>query len=118
MNRPVTIALPMPPSLNGMYATVRGRRVKTKAARRWANAAAWQIKIGAGGHRIDGPWAIGVVLPCSMKGDPDNRLKAILDAAVASGIVCDDRHCVGVNVERTGETDEAIVTLRSAQERA
>jgi len=108
----------MPPSTNALYSTVRGRRIKTKVARRWCRDASWLIKLGAGGGRIEGRWAIGVVLPRSTKGDPDNRLKAVLDAAVASSVVIDDRHCVAVNVERTGETTEAIVTLSSAQERA
>src|SRR5262245_39720721 len=89
----LTFALPIPPSMNEMYANVRGRRVKTRAARRWHHDASWLIKLEAGGSRIEGPWAIGVVYPRSMKGDVDNRLKALLDAVVASGIVCDDRYC-------------------------
>src|SRR5262245_41521524 len=103
----ITVALPMPVSVNQLYATVRGRRVKTKVARRWQRDASWLIKLEAKGRRIEGPWAIGVVLPRSTKGDPDNRLKAVLDAAVASGAVSDDRYCVAVNVERTGETSQA-----------
>src|SRR5262245_44783021 len=114
MSCPVTIALPVPPSANRMYANIGKRRIKTKAARRWARDAAWAIKIAAGGRKITGPWSIGGQLPRAMKGDCDNRLKAILDAAAASGIVIDDRHCAGITVERTGETSEAIVTLRAA----
>jgi Holliday junction resolvase RusA-like endonuclease len=115
MNRPeLTFTLPVPPSLNALYANVGKRRVKTRVARRWHRDASWLMKLEAGGRRIEGPWAVGVVLPRSMKADPDNRLKAVLDAAVASGVVCDDRHCVSVTVERSGETSEAIVTLMSA----
>jgi crossover junction endodeoxyribonuclease RusA len=115
MNRSeLTVALPMPPSVNALYANVGRRRVKTKAARNWHRSASWAIKLEARGRRIEGSWVIGVVLPRSMKGDADNRLKPILDAAVASGIVCDDRHCVAVSVERSGDTSEAIITLRAA----
>jgi Holliday junction resolvase RusA-like endonuclease len=112
----IVAALPMPPSVNALYATIGRRRVKTKAARNWHRTASWQIKIAAKGQRIAGAWAITVVLPRGMKGDCDNRLKAVLDAAVASGCVIDDRHCVAVAVERTGETTEAIVTLRGQSE--
>jgi len=110
----ITISLPLPPSVNQLYANVGRRRVKTKAARNWHKEASWLIKLEAKGRRIDGPWAISVTLPRSMKGDPDNRLKAVLDAAVASGCVIDDRHCVAVNVVRTGATSAALVTLRAA----
>jgi crossover junction endodeoxyribonuclease RusA len=110
----IVATLPMPPSVNALYANIGRRRVKTKVARRWHRDASWLIKLTAKGRRIEGPWAISLVLPRSMKGDPDNRLKAVLDAAVASGCVIDDRHCVAVNVQRTGETSEAVVTLRAA----
>src|SRR5689334_14710473 len=74
----ITVVLPMPPSVNQLYATIGRKRVKTRHARAWHKEAAWTIKLGAWGQRIEGPWAIGVVLPKAMKGDPDNRLKAIL----------------------------------------
>jgi crossover junction endodeoxyribonuclease RusA len=114
MSEPIILTLPKPPSVNQLYANVGRRRVKTKVARNWHRTAAWLTKLAAKGQRIEGPWAISVVLPRSMKGDADNRLKPLLDAAVASGIVCDDRHCVAVSVERTGETPDVIVTLRAA----
>jgi crossover junction endodeoxyribonuclease RusA len=110
----ITVAVPMPPSVNQLYANVGRRRVKTALARRWHRNASWMIKLEAKGQQIQGPWAIGVVLPRSMRGDPDNRLKAILDAAVASGTVADDRYCVAVNVERTGEAPDVQITLRPA----
>src|SRR5262249_29623471 len=110
----ITVALPMPPSTNALYSTYKGRRVKSKVARRWAQDAAWQIKIPAGRLRIQGPGAVSLVLPLEMNGDADNRLKAVLDAVVASGVCEDDRHCFGINVERTGESDQAVITLRAA----
>jgi crossover junction endodeoxyribonuclease RusA len=110
----IVAKLPMPPSVNALYANVGRRRVKTKVARNWHRDAAWAIKLAAGRIRIQGPWAISVVLPQSMKGDCDNRLKPLLDAAVASGVVIDDRHCADIKVQRTGETSEAIITLRAA----
>jgi len=111
----IKVALSLPPSVNSLYANVGRKRVKTAKARRWHDTAAWQIKLAAGRIRIEGPWAIGVVLPRSMRGDCDNRLKPILDAAVASGCVIDDSHCMGVTVTRTGEaTDSAVITITEA----
>jgi Holliday junction resolvase RusA-like endonuclease len=110
----IVATLPMPPSVNQLYANVGRRRVKTKVARNWHRDASWRIALEGRGRWIKGPWRIHVVLPRSMRGDCDNRLKPILDAAVASGVVIDDRHCVAVSVERSGETSEAIVTLRPA----
>src|SRR5262245_20470260 len=80
----IKVALSLPPSVNSLYANVGRKRVKTAKARRWHDTAAWQIKLAAGRIRIEGPWAIGVVLPRSMRGDCDNRLKPILDAAVGA----------------------------------
>lgn len=110
----ITVQLPLPPSVNGLYATVRGRRIKTQHARKWHRDASWSIKIEAKGRKIKGPWAVDVVLPRSMRGDCDNRLKILLDACVASGVVPDDRYVDGITVKRTGETSECLVTLRGA----
>jgi Holliday junction resolvase RusA-like endonuclease len=109
----ITISLPMPPSVNELYLVRPRRRIKSPKYRSWLRSAAWQIKAQRL-RPIDGPWRIAVVLPRGMKGDCDNRLKGLLDALVLSGIVEDDRRCVGINVEKTGETPEAVVILRAA----
>ena len=103
----IVVSLLVPPSVNLLYATVGRRRIKTRAARRWHREQ-------AGTRKIQGPWAIAVRLPKATKGDPDNRLKILVDACVASGVVSDDRYCAAISVARTGDGPEAIVTLRGA----
>jgi crossover junction endodeoxyribonuclease RusA len=39
----MTVTLPFPPSSNHAYATVKGRRVKTAAARAYAIEVAWRV---------------------------------------------------------------------------
>ena len=39
----MTVSLPFPPSTNHAYATVNGRRVKTAAARAYAQEVAWRV---------------------------------------------------------------------------
>jgi len=114
MTSPVlTLALPLPPSVNELYLVAGRRRIKHPKYRRWLNDAAWQIKAQRL-RPIEGPWQIAITLPRGMRGDPDNRLKGLLDALVLSGIVVDDRYCMGVSVERTGNSTDAIVTVRPA----
>lgn len=76
----MTITLPIPPSTNGLYATVRGRRVLSAECRRYKNEAAL-IALAKGMRPIDGPISVAIDVYRKRKaGDLDNYLKSALDS--------------------------------------
>lgn len=82
------LTIPYPPSTNALYATVRGRRVKTKAARVYHEQAA-SIARRLGATRFTGPVSVRLdVFRPAKRGDLDNTLKSLLDSM--TGIVWDD----------------------------
>ncbi len=96
-----TVEIPVPPSLNNIYFNVGKRRAKTDDYDKWKTAAAWTIAAGVmAKHAIHGPVSVRLYLPLDTKGDCDNRLKASLDALVASGRIDDDRNVQYASVER------------------
>jgi crossover junction endodeoxyribonuclease RusA len=82
------LILPYPPSTNALYATVRGRRVKTAAARQYKlDAASVAARSGIGRYIGDVTVRVDVFRP-ARRGDLDNTLKSILDSL--TGIAWDD----------------------------
>lgn len=107
-----SVVLPMPPSLNNIYATVGRRRVKVLAYTDWRDMSAWIIA-GAKLPRIGGAIAVQIELPMKMRGDIDNRVKPILDALVASKRVDDDRNVVSIYVAKTRNANDVLVTVNA-----
>ena len=70
----------VPPSLNNIFATVRGRRIKTKEYADWRISAQWEIK--AQRPQLEaGPVRVSIELRRPTKNsDLDNRAKTALDA--------------------------------------
>jgi len=95
------VSLPVPPSVNGLYANRKsGGRHKTRAYRQWCNDAGWEIK-SQKPISVLGKYKFFLTLPkLPANSDPDNRCKAALDLLVALKLVQDDSsaYCVGVNV--------------------
>lgn len=95
------ISLPMPPSVNGLYANSKhGGRHKTREYRNWIKNAGWEIKLQKP-ISILGKYKFFLTLPKMPKNaDPDNRLKASLDLLVSLKLVQDDssQYCVGSTV--------------------
>lgn len=74
------LTLPYPPSTNALYATVRGNRVKTKAARLYCEVCALTAR-RSGMQPIVGPVRVTLdVFRPRRCGDLDNTLKSILDS--------------------------------------
>ena len=96
------VELPLPPSLNGAYANVRGvGRVKVATYRQWQDAAVAMIRVSIPtAKRIAGRISVAILLPTGMRGDCDNRIKPILDALVKSGRIDDDRNVIKVSAEK------------------
>ena len=116
----VTIDLPLGPGVNAMYANrKRGTgngRIKTKKYRAWITEAGWQIRIQKP-MPIHGPVMIQIILPETMRGDGDGRLKAPIDLLVMHRLIDgDDRKIVReVAVKFSSEIDGCRVVIRPAE---
>jgi crossover junction endodeoxyribonuclease RusA len=110
----VVVELPPPPSSNNLFLSRGRRRVRTPRYRAWQEAAGWQLLVQRPG-RITGPWQADITLPSGVRGDIDNRVKAILDLLVAHRIVADDKFCQRVSIEKTDETESVLITVRAAK---
>jgi Holliday junction resolvase RusA-like endonuclease len=89
-----SITLPLAPSVNAMFGNRRGGgkgRFPMPAYKRWQVLAGWEIHL-AKMTPIDGPYVLSLVLPSSMMGDVDNRIKATSDLFVKHRITPDDCH--------------------------
>lgn len=110
-----TIALPMPPSVNKLFANVRGRgRIRTREYKSWSHQAIWTIICKCPQPRlIKPPYTVRISLPVKMRGDLDNRVKAVLDVLVKSGVMDDDSHVMDLRVirELAMTTTEVWVTV-------
>ena len=109
----IAFTLPPPPSVNNLFVTVGRKRVKSARYRSWQHTAGWELQAQRPG-RISGPWTCEITLPVRTRADADNLAKPILDLLVAHGVTDDDRHCRKVSVEKTGETDAVVITVRAA----
>lgn len=144
------IRLPIPPSLNNMFPSKRGKRaaavpagpatisrddyraavagakekmggrVKSKEYENWirlADASFMQQKMTVPGlaSRLrvaaDSTFSVDIRMP-KIRGDLDNRIKAILDFLVRVGLTLDDRHARRVAIEEDLSLDrECVVTV-------
>jgi crossover junction endodeoxyribonuclease RusA len=104
------VTLGYPPSLNNLYATVRGRRVLSREGRAYKAASALRAKV-ARLRKLEGPVEVlvGVYRP-RRRGDLDNVLKAVLDAL--KGIAWnDDEQVVRIVATRWEDRDNPRVEL-------
>lgn len=93
------VTLPYPPSVNNLYATVRGRRVLSRAGRNYHETASLAA-MRAGAIYIDGPVTVTVDVYRPRKaGDLDNTLKVVLDSLTGT---CwhDDRQVEEIHARR------------------
>ncbi len=99
-----SVILPLPPSANKLFANVPGKgRVKTKAYKAWWRNAVLSIfaQVRAD-RRIGGTVGLSICVPSGMRGDLDNRIKATIDALVASNRIDDDKHVHSILILRGG----------------
>ena len=107
------VTLPLPPSTNHLFATVGGRRIKTRHYTAWLTEAGYT----AGWRRLvaDGatspPWeAFLSVYGLPRRRDLDNTIKPVLDLAVQmTGL--QDNWCESVTALRVTERGPARVEL-------
>ncbi len=111
------LAVPVPPSVNGMYLNLPGRgRVKAGSYKKWCRDAEWAVasaKEWQADKRAFGPgFKVTLFLPLNMRGDIDNRLKPILDLLVRMRVTVDDRHAAEVKaVKATWRDPQAVIEI-------
>lgn len=102
MTDPILIDLPLGPSVNNMYPTIRGRRMKSRGYKAWLDAAGWELKAQKPG-RVEGPYRLVLRLPMELPSDISNHLKAVEDLLVTHRITPDDRHAHASGAERCAD---------------
>jgi len=110
----IEFTVPMPPSTNALFANASNGRIKSRDYRNWIKEAGWIVMAARVGC-LFGPVSVEITLPSNMRGDPDNRVKPILDLCVRLGLIRADTAKVvkSINVT-TGPVDGAKVTIRRA----
>lgn len=94
----IKLMLPMPPSVNALYANRRGGRMKTAAYKAWIDEAGWRLHTQTC-ERIEGDVTVVYAFgPRCKKSDLFNREKALSDLLVSHGIIEDDRKIVSGTV--------------------
>ena len=107
--------LPIPPSVNGMFANVHKRgRVKVQAYRNYEQAAALMIA-SQNLEKISGKVNVDITVQRLRKntGDIDNKIKAALDSLVKNNLIDDDRHVQQITA-RWGDVDGCLVIVEAA----
>lgn len=107
----IILHLPVPPSANNLFASGRHCRYKTRKYKQWIEAAGKEILV----HRpqpVLGRYFLRIALP-KIKGDPDNRIKAISDLLVSMMLIEDDsqKYCAGLDVLVRPNIDDGIAVI-------
>ena len=102
----------IPPSVNTMFPTVGGRRVKSKSYTAWRTSAAWTIK-AQHPEKVAGPVSVTIEMKRPTKNsDVDNRIKGALD--VLTGIVFDDdKQVMRVTAAWVGDLTGSRITVET-----
>ena len=119
----ISLTLPLPPSVNGLYANVpKAGRVKTARYKAWLAEAGWEVKR----QILTPPMILGPVRVCirvsgsGKRGDLDGRIKAVLDLLTVQRIWRDDRqveelHTRFADIEGAEVTIEELPVERAAE---
>lgn len=94
-----TFILPLPPSVNQLYANVPGKgRVKTKAYRDWIHVASTEVMIQRHGPvHLDGDVRVDILV--ERRGDLDSRVKAVFDLMTSMNVWKDDKQAAALTVQ-------------------
>ena len=102
-----------PPSVNAMFYS---NHRKTRKYRDWQEYFGWRL-VGAKAPTFTGPYAVELVLTTKVRGDVDNRLKALLDTLVKFNVTPDDKHCASATAKRGRYSEVNILTIKTAPAR-
>jgi crossover junction endodeoxyribonuclease RusA len=110
-----TIELPFPPSVNGYFATVRGRQILSKKGRDYQKAVMMAVLIAGRPQTFAGRLAVDVLLmpPDLRRRDVDNPIKALLDSLTKASVYHDDSQVDDLRVRRGKVTKpgKAVITI-------
>lgn len=111
-----TLVIPMPPSVNALFANVPSRgRVRTRAYKTWSTEAGWQLRTQAPLPSYDGDVAVSIRFgPRDRRRDLDNLAKACLDLLTEHRVLSDDSAVVALSLAWCPETRGAAVTVEAA----
>lgn len=110
----ITLSLPFPPSLNGIFGQFKGAHL-SKKYREWRDEAGWMLK-AQNPLAYSGPVSVSVklVMPDKRIRDLDNvGLKAVIDLLVRHGVIegDDHRYVKRIQAEWADEGDPCTVTI-------
>ncbi len=92
--------LPIMPSLNNAFVNKQGGgRFASRQYAAWKQEAGWKLR-DIKPQPVKGRYALHTRLPVKMRGDIDNRAKALSDLLVSVGITPDDSKLWKLHVER------------------
>jgi crossover junction endodeoxyribonuclease RusA len=95
----------LPPSVNGLYRIFRGRTIVSKKCREYKRYIKAEIKrLGLQNEQVADRLYVSIQLyaPNLRKYDIDNRVKVLMDALQASGLIVDDEQLDTLLVDRWG----------------
>lgn len=99
--RVIAVHLPTPPSTNRLWRRKKGGGMRTSDEYlRWKREAGdllMTLHQLRGVQRIDGPFEAEIVIRHA-RGDLDNRVKVLLDAAQKFGLIANDANCMDLRV--------------------
>lgn len=93
------ITLPIPPSTNNLFFNRYRGRTKTDAYKAWITQAGCELNLQRV-QPVPGYVEVEIRLPQKMRGDIDNRAKAILDLFVSHKLIEDDAKVARLVIER------------------
>lgn len=111
MGAPLTLTMPVPPSLNNIFTNVRGKgRVRTARYRTWARAAGNEV-MAQTKRNFPGPVLVDITCKRPRSNcDVDNYIKGCLDLLVDMAVLSDDKNVQEVRA-RWGDCEGAVVTI-------
>lgn len=98
-----------PPSVNALFYS---NHRKTKEYRDWQEYFGWRLA-QAKAPSFTGAYVVELVLTRIVRGDVDNRLKALLDTLVKFNVTPDDRHCVSATAKRGRYSEVNMLTIKA-----
>lgn len=111
---PWSFWLRVPPSVNNLFASVRNRRVPSRAYRIWKGNAGWDLQL-ARPPRFAGPVTLDMQFRFAdrRRRDLDNYAKAVMDLLVTHKVIAadDTRFVRGIRLSEGGETPGVRITI-------
>lgn len=113
-----TFKLPIPPSVNAMFANLPGRgRIKTSAYKSWITEAGWEV-LRAKPKLIKGRvmMAIYAGKTDNRRRDLDNLIKSVSDLMVSHGVIEDDSKVWDIRARWEPGLEGLTVTVEALSE--